>query len=898
MNLISLPVAGAFALATKAAIEYAPCGPHDKDRLVAPSIWIEGLFAEAPVPDPTRLAGIPLMVKCLGVQEFLAAALQLLVDEGLCTTVNDEGDEEPMEYMTYDQLKTRADALIEELKDDATLRIADTSFEWLEGYANRAADADIAWFHTVTLEAVTKPTNNLAIYFDIKLVINHHATEAVRIDPTGMFYSIVGQGGRGGQLLDAVRAFYFPGAQAGQLATTTFIARRLVDFFIDTRWPAVYNIYSNDLDTYAFELPRRAMWKTATSQEWAALIQNRLGPSIQKGLPIMARLMQDILDEPSRLVREVQAMGELILAGEMAEKQVFWHIERVEEQLTEHYQGLIESERDEGADTAAILAKLSLRARGMRQDRDGKGSEAKEGDMRGPKPGQLLRATTDVSFTQLEAKFMPQLQGDRMTNEDKLILLNETLTAETNLPRAVLFDAKGVRITLYIGQGSDFLSLLYGERHLMSFYLGQSLAYDEDLEEVPSDLRTHLFDAKQTKIITDIEWADERAIKLDFLNGCYLKLCGDEIGTKFHRYDPKNIFHDGEMLTHMQDLYGKLFAAFGYPSDVPRDDGMTYRAFIGSLKRIQKAAVALPPEQQKGAHAMIDAYALRGYQAAAANFKRVVYGPSPADKKLRAWLRADEPVHIELLESLAALKETSTFMRRTGSIFGPKAKAASLPGYTVINEPGAGHSKRGGGRGSSQETQPDMHYRGSRGGRAVRGGRASRGRGGGRGGGSSVDTPLGEDDDETPLVGGRGGGGKGKGGPQKTKTPAGKAYVLYTDGNLSNGAPPPHTTALPPHSLRMATAWPRLGPARHTRRPAHAPHWPRPKGNKAPQGQPREQRPRPRGRAAPQMTGALRAASRAATTPKGQWRASDSRRPKGSLESSQHAPRAVERLGP
>ena len=43
-----------------------------------------------------------------------------------------------------------------------------------------------------------------------------------------------------------------------------------------------------------------------------------------------------------------------------------------------------------------------------------------------------------------------------------------------------------------------------------------------------------------------------------------------------------------------------------------------------------------------GAYAMIDSYVQKGTAAAAASCKRVIYGPSPADKKLHAWLGPEE----------------------------------------------------------------------------------------------------------------------------------------------------------------------------------------------------------------------------------------------------------------
>jgi hypothetical protein len=56
-------------------------------------------------------------------------------------------------------------------------------------------------------------------------------------------------------------------------------------------------------------------------------------------------------------------------------------------------------------------------------------------------------------------------------------------------------------MSVYIGQtGADYLSFLYGDRHLMSAYLGQSIVYDPDEGGVPAELKTYRFDEKQAPL--------------------------------------------------------------------------------------------------------------------------------------------------------------------------------------------------------------------------------------------------------------------------------------------------------------------------------------------------------------------------------------------------------------
>jgi hypothetical protein len=152
------------------------------------------------------------------------------------------------------------------------------------------------------------------------------------------------------------------------------------------------------------------------------------------------------------------------------------------------------------------------------------------------------------------------------------------------------------------------------------------------------------------------------------------------VGTTFHTYSLKNLYHDGDMLRYIEDLYGKLFEALGYPPKVEETEGLTFRGFIKRILKLQKFAMALASEEQKGAHAMIDDLVQRAYVAAAAAAKRIIYGPSPADRRLRAWVDADETVVIELFDALETMTDVASFRRKMGGIFTAKAKAAAIGG--------------------------------------------------------------------------------------------------------------------------------------------------------------------------------------------------------------------------
>ena len=134
LNLISFPDGGQFHQSTKNILEWKPCGPHDQGRVVLPSVHVERLFRKAPVNDPKKLNPLKVMTRCLDIQGYMADALDLLVDEGLLKEIDEGGDEQDTVFETIDDLTEKADKLVRELIDHATLAVDDSSFEWLEGH--------------------------------------------------------------------------------------------------------------------------------------------------------------------------------------------------------------------------------------------------------------------------------------------------------------------------------------------------------------------------------------------------------------------------------------------------------------------------------------------------------------------------------------------------------------------------------------------------------------------------------------------------------------------------------------------------------------------------------------------------------------------------------------------
>ena len=684
-NRISIPKGGDFYKATKNVIPWAEVGARDPGRVTAPSIYVEKLLRLAHVTNPQALSDHTFMTRTVDMDGWGKEALDLLVEEGLLIEEGDDGDGDALvEYEHADDLQLRADELVRQLQDDPKLEVTPKSFEWLEGFNDRHQDAGVKWLEAITLEALTTKCRTLEAYIDLNLIVGPHATEDSRVDPEALFFSVTDGGTKkGGQLGQAVATFYYQmGADSGGLGglSPAFLAPRVTDFLLESRWPHPYDQALPSWAEYTFDLPRRVVLKTATRQQWASMVRGRLARAISHYLPTLHTIFEDYYGDPDKLVRAVQTLGDAVLPGDDGLKLPFYKILEVEAHLEKYYSSTISSEREAGGDTDTILEKLDDRLAAAKNVSKGVAAvgDPDGEDLRGPKPGQMSRALAEASFSQLEAKHLENLRNGG-TNDERLKVIADNFQADTVLPKAVLMACKGARISVYVGQGgSDYLAILFDERHLLSMYLGQSLAYDADMQQVPDDLKTFVYDAEETEHTRNFEWH-----KLDPLNKCILKLRGEEAGTHFAKYLVHNLYHSGDMIQAVRDYYGKKFDALGYPRDVPEGKGLSFRGFMTRILRIQTFAVALGADAQKGAHGVIDDYVRRGFVAAADAAKRTIYSASPADKKLGPWLAAEEGVVIELGATLEAIKEASLWSRRTHGIFGAKAQAAHLPGFVM-----------------------------------------------------------------------------------------------------------------------------------------------------------------------------------------------------------------------
>ena len=832
-NMISCPVTGVVYLSTHKVFPWTDASQGAFK--IIPSIHLERLIGKCKAK-PEDFEGPMKMVltHCLD-EAFIESAFDELIVQGAFTEEDENGNEITFEYDDINTLISEINKILEEMKDAIEFLPGPASTEWLNGFNDRQKDAPVKWFSQLSWSSLIRVTGDLTLIMDLKLALGDHGLEDARVDPAGTCFNLIGGGQPGGLLCAAVKKFYQPAGQAQVGVDPGFLLDRIPGFLAESAWPEPYDVHFVDPKMYTMDISRRAALPSATRAELAPLLQDRLPLAIQLSLGTLHAVYEDWYSTPTHLAREVQLIGDLLLPGDDNGKMTLQRIKAVDELLENQYGGLIQSEVDAGATTAELHAKLLERARHSRATgRAELPPEETNDKMRPPKVTQITRATSMKEYTRVELTYTPVLRSASATKDEKLEAIREGFGSNSMVILAVLLEAKGARINMYLSaNGADFLTLIHAERHLCALYFGQSVAFDEDTDEVPEQLKTFHLEEKTVTLLSNFEWD-----KIDFLNDVILKVRGAEAGTTFQKANVKKLYHDTTRLLEVQDIIGKLFESIGYPRVVKSASGFSFRSFIGALLKIQKAAVALPPDEQKSALEMIDRFVLEGLQAAMALGKRTIYGPNPADAQLYVWLAADEKVAIELNELLEAMKDVAAFRRKTGGIFSGKPAAAKLLGFELGGKQTPDDGDGGGGikKGGKQKNKK---------------GKKNPGPGG-----------------KTPVQTGGGGGGAKTVGSQVVKA----RVIPYANGDFSIGArlaparrarsPGPRDRGKRP---RRMTKTARNGGAR---RPSHASnHRATPRGVD-PQAEPSQKAAPTRGAFGPSAT------DRAKRNPKGRSKAS------------------------
>lgn len=408
------------------------------------------------------------------------------------------------------------------------------------------------------------------------------------------------------------------------------MVHRLADFLVDVQWPPPYEVECARPVEYAFDLAGRSKWPTATKIEWPALIRNKLAVALRR-LPTLGKIFSAALDNIPRLLREVERLGEATLTGDPAQRLTFWRIEEVEKKVTEQCGGVVSEMAKAGKSVTEIVSKVvelltPQTSTSGAADRP-MGEEGLD-EAAAPKRGQVRRAMGEEAYATLEAKFLPALLKPGQPDKDVLELLSHCFSSKSLLPKAVLLHTPGMRISVYT-QASDFLALVADERHHMAHYLGQCVAYDEDLEKVHEDLTTFVLNEQQYELLRTFKWE-----QLDPLNYLVLAVGAEESGTNAAKHNKDKAYHFGDTLSKVTRCMTKLFAALGYPTDVTTDEGVTYESFMKKLGRMVDASTTMTEGEAAAMLRLVDEYVKEGLTEAAMQAKRTIFCSSPADRLL------------------------------------------------------------------------------------------------------------------------------------------------------------------------------------------------------------------------------------------------------------------------
>lgn len=662
-----------FVTATERAFAWATPADGNDDRAVIEIGWIESLFRTAEVENPEGLRGVPMLSRCLHVH-YLRNGLEALLDNGLIEA-DDDDDDAVRVFADYGELQDRADEVWATIEPDHKPDMDDDAWDYLEAVP---ANSPLKWLDEVSLEALTKRSKNLRAYTDLNKLLGPRALQASRADPASQINVMAGNPG-GGQLLTVMRGYYLDPTQAGAVIPPAFMAHRLGDFFEDSRWPHPYEMEHPSFLDYAFDLAPRARWQKASEDEWPALIQTKISRAVTRLYPL-SHLLADEQDQPAQLILQVQRLGDALLSGARAQKKVFRRITEVNAELDSSFRGLIEEGRAAGSNTTALMERIlyltaSTTSKGKGQEHSGDQVSGGSGEeVSGPKRDQMRRALAEQSFARLEQKFDGKLKNPE-SELDKLDMLSECFSETTVLPKAVLLNCPGTKMSSYT-QFSGFLDRLKDHRTKLPLYFGQCMAMDEETQEVPADLGTYEWDSNELELFRSFKWD-----KLDPLNKAVLSLRAEELGTSYTVHDKAKVYHDGHLIQLVKDTYGKLFKAIGYPATVSAKAGLSFTGFMTKIRRLHEVTLGMAPKEATKMFEIIDSYVDEGYRTAAAQAKNVIYGADPADRRLGAWISKDEPLLTKIEETLKNLQMVRSFRKAIPGVFESTPTARTLPGF-------------------------------------------------------------------------------------------------------------------------------------------------------------------------------------------------------------------------
>lgn len=693
--LASINVNERWYKATKRALPWRMPADGNAARRVTPLVWLEGCVRDAAPEDPAALAGIPFLTRCLQLDSVAEKLGHLDYNGVLDTRADDPDDAEVHEFESLTHLYRATDAEMMKIKGTPEGQFGAADIDHFD--AHDPAHGALQLLEDLDFEKLVREENSFRAYWELSCMLGGRAIAASRLDGACLLMHV---GSTGAQLMKVMETYYdATGAQPA------FLAPRIPKFLAETRWLYPYNIDRPSFDYYAFDLPSRARWGKASRSDWPALVQNKIDESVSH-LGVLSSVLHDQRGAAALLTRDVQAVGDMVLGGEASARMPLLRIDEIEQRLSDPHDGVsdyVAAQRGAGASTQDIIKGIKRIFGGSAsgdKEREHKESEH-EIAMAGPKRAQVERATAEASFAKLEVAWYDVLREEGQPKKDNFAMFDDCFRARSVLAKAVLLRSPGARLSVY-GGVSDFLDLLKDESDYLPIFFGQSVAFDVDDDEVPAALESFVLDAGQLDLLRAFRW-DE----MDPLNHILLKLKAEETTAAMPHHDLKKLYHYGEATRLVAEVNEKLWCAYGYPATVPRMQGLSYGQFMRLIRKLQDARIGMDSDRAAKMNALIDRLVTDAHRAAGASARRIIYGTSPAEKRLGPWLEADTPVFKQLMKAIDGIKTASTLRSALPDVYGTGDKGAPLSGFGSSHEASTSGVVREGKGTGKPKTKPD-----------------------------------------------------------------------------------------------------------------------------------------------------------------------------------------------
>ena len=656
--------------ATKKIFPYDAPADADPAFMVAPFAFFENMVRKGPVPDHGGLKGIHLLTRCLELYGYVKPIIETLIDEGLL--VDDNGG-----LVVFDDptaFYARADELMNDLKDSPSVVCDHTCWESYEANTH----GHLNWLDApIGLDRLTALTSDLSLYCDVNMMLGPRAIDADRSNMGSQLYQMAWQPPGGTSMLVAAitRQQFGKGAVA---IAPAYAANLLPAFLYDSSWKEPYNLEYSTLIEYSFEVPRRAEWSTAEEAIWPLLIAPKAARSFK--MDPLQQLLWSCANIHEQ-IDTIRRVGEALLDGPSGAKHPLKNVKELNRRLAADHRHYIAEKFAAGTLTAEMADHIvDTRPRqeaaggGEALGPQGGAGAADNGDAStGAKRAQVRRALGEESYLRIETKWFPILKDTTGAGKDVVAMMDQCFTSTSMLPKAVILATPGMRLAPYYAD-SDFLDLLKDENDGLPLYLGQCVAYDEDDDEVPEGLTTYQLDPAQMQKVRELKWTGIEPLKL------VLAVKSKQTTANFPAHSASRLYHLAHGLELATGVMNKLYKGLGFPDSVPAAQGWSYSTFAKKLKRLNQATIGMEPAAATRMHAFVDKCVDGATTAAAQGYRRAVYGASPADKSVGAWLGSSHPVYTEMVDALDALKKLGTFQRALPGVFGGGATAGAIPG--------------------------------------------------------------------------------------------------------------------------------------------------------------------------------------------------------------------------